>query len=150
MGGYLPAGREVQSFTYIVDASKIREMAQAVGDSNPIYFDRVSAQNKDYKDVIAPLTFGLAIKRWGSDLDWATTCAKLGIDPLRVLHGEQEFIYYGEINPGDVITVREKVVAVEEKAKIVLVMLECEYKNQHGERVLTSRQTFVERKKGDS
>ncbi len=149
MGRNIAVGQEIQSFTYKVDASKIREMAQALGDHNPLYLDSAVAQKNGYKDIIAPLTFGLAIKRWGSGVNWETTCKILDMDPLRVLHGEQEFSYYGPINPGDEITAHEKVIAVQDKAKMTLVILECEFKDQNGSQVLIARQTLVERKKGD-
>jgi acyl dehydratase len=63
-----------------------------------------------------------------------------------VLHGEQEYQYFGEINQGDEITACTVIAGYEEKKKMFLFILETEYSNQRGEKVMKCRKTLVERK----
>jgi acyl dehydratase len=68
-----------------------------------------------------------------------------------VLHGEEEYEYYREIYPGDVITGTPKVVKMEEKtsksgSKMDMISLEILYTNQNGEKVAKARSLLVERK----
>ena len=46
---------------YEVGREKIREFAEAVGDSNPAYVDPEAAKALGYSDVIAPPTFVFSI-----------------------------------------------------------------------------------------
>ena len=75
----------------------------------------------------------------------------LGTDFLSVLHGEEEYEYYREIYPGDVITGTPKVTKMEEKtsksgSKMDMITLEVLYTNQKGEKVAKARSLLVERK----
>jgi len=75
----------------------------------------------------------------------------LKINFFMVLHGEEEYEYYKEIYPGDVITGKPKVVKMEEKtsksgSKMDMVTVEVVYVNQNNEKVARSRSLLVERK----
>jgi acyl dehydratase len=140
-------GQEIQSFTNTVASCKIREMATAIGDPNPIYFDSNKAKASGYKDLVAPPTFGLPLKRWGSEgLEHSVYASMLDVDPFLMMHGEQEFIYYGEINPGDEITGIERVTDIQEKSKLFVIVTDTDFYNQDGNHVLTSRFTIIEKK----
>lgn len=139
------AGQELASFSFTVERGKIREVVRSIGDPNPVYTDPDFARSEGYRDVIAPPTFGIVIDLWGGS-DFAAMCSTLEMDPVKVLHGEQEYRYYGEINPGDVITAKQRLAGLAEKKSMCLFVLETEYENQRGEKVLVSRNTVIERK----
>jgi len=70
---------------------------------------------------------------------------------MMVLHGEEEYEYYQQIYPGDVITGVPKVVKMEEKtsksgAKMDMITMEILYTNQTGKNVAKARTLVVERK----
>lgn len=138
-------GRKLPSFSFRVEQGKIKELAQAIGDDNPVYYSREKALEEGYRDVIAPPTYGTVIDHWGEN-DFTEMCALLEMNPVMVLHGEQEYHYWGEINQGDEITASTVIAGYEEKPKMFLFVLETEYYNQRGEKVILCRKTLVERK----
>ncbi|ADY55451.1 MaoC domain protein dehydratase [Syntrophobotulus glycolicus DSM 8271] len=141
-------GKATVAVSYEVERGKIKEFATALGDSNPVYFSREEARKQGYRDIIAAPTFGLPVKRWGSGVsDYGEYCKMLDIDPQMVVHGEQEFLYFGEINPGDVLTGQEYLTDLIEKDTMYLLVCETKFYNQDGAHVLTSRFTQIERKR---
>ena len=83
---------------YEVSRTKIREFAVAIGDRNPLYFDRVAAVQAGYRDVLAPPTFAIVISQPAAKA--ATFDPELGIDYSRVVHGAQRFIYRRPVTGG--------------------------------------------------
>ena len=76
----------------------------------------------------------------------------LGINLIRLLHGEEEYNYLGAIHPGDIMTGKSKVVEMYNKEKkdkpgkfMEFTVIETEIRNQRGELVIKSRSTLVER-----
>jgi acyl dehydratase len=124
--------------TMRIELGKIREFAKAVKDDNPTY--RGDAP-------IAPPTFLMTIAHWIGDLGQARSAVKL--DYRRLLHGEQDFEYVKPIRAGDVLTFRSRTKEVFEKqgkrgGKMLFIIGETEYRNQHGEVVAYTRNTAIE------
>ena len=150
-------GMEFPPYTYVVEKGKIAEFAMAVAqkdstsDVNPVYVDPEVAKREGYRDVIVTPTMQTCFSMWsGGGLGGLIEV--LGIDIARLLHGEEEYEYYGEINPGDVMTGKTKVVQMYDKEKknqpgkyMEFTVMETEIRNQRGELVLKSRTTTVER-----
>ncbi len=141
-------GMELPGYSFVVERGKIREFVQAIGDPNPVYREKEAAVKEGYRDVIAPPTFGICIDMWGGP-GFEELCKGLELNPLMVLHGEQEYEYFQEINPGDEITARPKLARVFQKegrsGKMNIIILETTYFNQRNEKVLLGRATIVER-----
>lgn len=142
-------GKEYAPIVWEVERGKIREMAKAIGDPNPIYLDRDAAIKEGYKDTPVPPTFLTVPLMWNSSMPEVINDLKINF--LMVLHGEEQYEYYQEIYPGDTITAVPKVLNVEEKTsktgrKMDMVTLEFLYKNQRGENVARARSLLVERK----
>lgn len=141
-------GWESPPFTWEVERGKIRELVQAIGDKNPIYLDREAAKREGYADTPAPPTFVTVPMMWTGIL--IRVIKELRINFSRVLHGEEGYEYYREIYPGDVLTGKIRVVAVDEKTgkagAMDLVRLETLYTNQHNETVIRASTLIVERK----
>ena len=150
-------GMEFPPYTYVVEKGKIAEFAMAVAQKdsqaevNPVYVDSEAAKKEGYKDVIVTPTMQTCFALWaGGGL--MRVIQALGIDLGRLLHGEEEYEYYGEINPGDVVTGKSKVVQMYDKEKknqpgkfMEFTVMETEIRNQRGELVIKSRSTMVER-----
>ena len=142
-------GKEYAPVTWEVERGKIRELAKAIGDPNPIYMDKDAAISQGYKDCPAPTTFLTIPMMWSSSMPVLIT--DLAINFMMVLHGEEQYEYYQEIYPGDVITATPKVAAIEEKTsksgkKMDMVTIEGLYTNQRGEKVAKATSLLVERK----
>ena len=151
MADHAKIGKEYPPIVWEVERGKIRELALAIGDMNPIYHDREAAVREGYLDTPVPPTFLTVPMMWSSSMPMLIQ--DLEIDYMMVLHGEEEYEYYRDIYPGDTITGRPKVVSVEEKAgraggTMDLVTVEILYANQRGERVARARTLMVERKQG--
>lgn len=149
MADHSKVGKEYAPIVWEVERGKIRELAKAVGDPNPIFQDREAAIREGYKDTPAPATFLTVPMMWSTSMPFVIT--DLAINFMMVLHGEEEYEYYQEIYPGDVITATPKIAAIEEKTsksgrKMDMVTVELLYTNQRGEKVAKARSLLVERK----
>ena len=96
-------GHSFPPFTIEVERGKIHELALAIGDENPIYHDRNIAQTMGYRDVPLPPTAPTIFSFWGNTQLWQQL-ASVGINVMRVLHGEEEYEYLSPIYPNDTIT----------------------------------------------
>lgn len=137
-------GLEFATYSYTVERGKIKEFAQAIGDDNSIYFSVEAAKSAGFRDVPIPPTFATAIDMWAGP-DFEQLIAALEINPLKVLHGEMQYTYVGDICAGDTIHCNSKVIEVYEKRKMNLFTIETKYKNQHDELVLIARSVVIER-----
>jgi acyl dehydratase len=141
-------GKEFPAFTWEVERGKIRELATAIGDDNPIYVDSEAAVKEGYEDVVAPPTFITAVNFW-SEIGKRVNAAA-GINFSRVLHGGETYEYFKEIYPGDVLKGVTKIVSIETKpgksGDMEIITRETLYTNQKDELVLKATTVAVERK----
>ena len=142
-------GREYPPITWEVERGKIREFAKAIGDLNPIYHDKEAAVKEGYKDCPVPPTFLTVPMMWSDKM--SAVINDLKINFMMVLHGEEEYEYYRQIYPGDVITGTLSVADIEEKetrsgSRMDMITLEVLYKNRKGENVAKAKTLMVERK----
>ncbi|MEJ8545155.1 FAS1-like dehydratase domain-containing protein [Brevibacillus borstelensis] len=125
-------GMRLEPFSFAIEAGKIREFAQALGETDP---DCLSGKR-------VPPTFATVIDFWGSKTPLEEA---LQLNMAKVLHAGQEYEYVGAIAVGDQITCYGEVIDVYAKAGMNFVVVESKYENQHGELVLISRSTIIER-----
>ncbi|HNU73793.1 MAG: hypothetical protein BWZ01_03183 [Deltaproteobacteria bacterium ADurb.BinA179] len=142
-------GKTYDPIVWEVERGKIREMAKAIGDPNPIYLDKEAAIREGYRDTPVPPTFLTVPMMWSSSMPVLINDLKINF--MMVLHGEEEYEYYRDIYPGDTITGIPKVVSVEEKTskagkKMDMITVEILYRNQNNEDVARARTLLVERK----
>lgn len=131
------------AFTYQIESGKIREFVLAVGDDNPLYVDRNTAMAAGYRDIPIPPTFATVIDMWaGANFD--ELVSRLQLNPLKVLHGEQQYTYIEPICAGDVLYGKTHVTAVTEKANMKLITLETTYVNQNQHAVLIATSVVIE------
>ena len=141
-------GQNFPPFTIEVERGKIRELALAIGDDNPIYQSKEAAQAEGYSDVplypTAPTMFAL----WGNR-KMVDQLADLGINLMRVLHAEEGYEYLGPIYPGDKLTGEMKLVDAKSRqtprGPMDFLVIEIDYTNQHGELVLKAREALIVR-----
>lgn len=142
-------GLEFAKFSMEVERGKIKELVNAIGDTNPIYVDPEAAKAAGFRDVTIPPTFMEVLDMWSGAFDFEVQCEKLGMNPIKVLHGEQEFEYLGDIYPGDRISGAVRVTDVQVRngssGGMNIFKLETRYTNQHGELVIISRSSVIER-----
>ncbi|MFE1949122.1 MULTISPECIES: MaoC family dehydratase N-terminal domain-containing protein [Streptomyces] len=128
---------------YEVGREKIREFAEAVGDTNPAYVDREAAQALGHADVIAPPTFVFAItfKAAGE----VVHDPELGLDYSRVVHGDQKFAYTRPVRAGDRLSVTSTIEGIKSLAGNDIVDVRGEVHDEAGEHVVTAWTKLVSR-----
>ncbi|WP_051331224.1 MaoC family dehydratase N-terminal domain-containing protein [Aneurinibacillus terranovensis] len=136
-------GYRFTPYTGEVERGKIRELALAIGDENPVYTDKDYAKSQGLEDVTVPPTFSEAIDMWAGPT-FEKLMEELGIDPKKLLHGEQEYEYFQPIFPGDKLSAETIVTDVKTKRNgMALYTLETTYKNQHDQVAMTARMVLV-------
>ena len=141
-------GKSFEPFTFEVDRSKIRELVQALGDDNSIFIDAEAAQATGLPGIVASPTFPTLFKMWGEGRSLPHIKTMVG-DPLRLLHVEEAYEYFGLIRPGDVITGQTRVVSIDEKkgrsSRLDIIKFQTDYRNQRSELVVVAHTTAVVR-----
>ncbi|MEU1791042.1 MaoC family dehydratase N-terminal domain-containing protein [Streptomyces sparsogenes] len=129
---------------YEVGREKIREFAEAIGDTNPVYVDPEAARALDHPDVIAPPTFVFAItfKAAGEQV---IKDPQLGLDFSRVVHGDQKFVYTRPVRAGDRLTVTSTIDSIKSLAGNEVLSVRGEVHDENGEHVVTAHTTLVAR-----
>ena len=154
-----------------VEASHIMMFARSVGDPNPIYYDEEHAAGTEPGRVIAPPTFAQASAQFDPDYFLRPKIGEpwfgSGRNPTGIvrepgsgggggggggLHAEQHFEYHRHIGPGDILTATTKPGETWEKqskraGKLVFTESITEYRDQHGELVITARGVGVRTEK---
>jgi len=134
-------GKEFDSFTYEVERCKIKELCKAVGDSNPIFFDKEEAKKNGYKDIPAPLTFGTVMNFWGYPEIW-DRMKEIGVNIQRLLHASEEYEYLQPIYPGDIITGKVMVEGMRSSSMMEVVTFKSTY-TRNNETVFIARMKIV-------
>ena len=117
---------------YEVSRVKIAEFATAIGDPSPLYRDHAAAHAAGHPDVIAPPTFAIVLNT--PNIEHAMHEPELGINPTRVVHGEQRFEYTRPIRAADLLTATTTISDIRETAGNVLVSFTTHITTARGER----------------
>lgn len=128
---------------YEVGREKIREFAEAVGDSNPVYVDTEAAKALGYSDVIAPPTFPFLLTYRAADQ--VVNDPELGLDFSRVVHGDQRFSYVRPVRAGDRLTVTCTIESIKSLAGNDVLSVRGEVRDETGEHVVTAQMMLVSR-----
>ncbi|MEV0884331.1 MaoC family dehydratase N-terminal domain-containing protein [Streptomyces microflavus] len=128
---------------YEVGREKIREFAEAVGDSHPAYVDVEAARALGHPDVIAPPTFVFSITYRAAGQ--VVQDPQLGLDYSRVVHGDQKFSYVRPVRAGDRLTVTSTIEAIKSLAGNDIVDIRGDVHDEAGELVVTALTKLVAR-----
>ena len=123
-------GKTYSPFTYDVGLEKIREYANAVGESNPVHHDRAAAQDAGFRDVVAPPMFAVVYS--AGAMGPAVLDPEIGINLMMMLHGSQEFVWGEPVCAGDAITTRVEVKDIREQDGRQFFVFESVSTNQDG------------------
>jgi hypothetical protein len=141
-----------------VEAGHIMLFARAVGDANQIYYDDDYAKATDVGSIIAPPTFVQASAQFDPDNRLRPKIGEpwfgSGKEPSGVqpgsggggtgLHAEQHYEYHRNPKPGDILTATSRPGQTWERqgrrsGKLIFTETITEYRDQHGELVVTAR-----------
>ncbi len=147
-------GRTYGPFEYTVGLEKMREFSSVIGggspgigtlsvpsDLNPVLHDEQAAKATPYGEVIAFPTFAVTFAI--APFSAAITDPALGINVLKLVHGEQEFEWFAPMKSGDRITTTGKIGQLFTKAGMDFLVVETDSVNQRGEKVVHGTWTAV-------
>jgi acyl dehydratase len=138
-----PVGKKFAPFEYEVGREKIREYANAVGETNPIYFDRGAAREAGFRDVAAPPMFAVVYS--AGSVGPPIFDPEIGIDFMRMVHGGQEFVWGEPVCAGDTVTTTTTFKDFSEKDGRKFYVFESVSKNQDGAEVVRGTWTNIVR-----
>lgn len=128
---------------YEVGREKIREFAEAVGDTHAAYVDVEAARALGHADVIAPPTFVFSITyRAAGEV---VQDPQLGLDYSRVVHGDQKFSYVRPVRAGDRLTVTSTIEGIKSLAGNDILDVRGDVHDEAGELVVTTLMKLVAR-----
>ncbi|MFI1222891.1 MULTISPECIES: MaoC family dehydratase N-terminal domain-containing protein [unclassified Streptomyces] len=128
---------------YEVGREKIREFAEAVGDTHPAYVDAEAARALGHADVIAPPTFVFSITYRAAGA--VVQDPQLGLDFSRVVHGDQKFSYVRPVRAGDRLTVTSTIEGIKSLAGNDILDVRGDVHDEAGELVVTTLMKLVAR-----
>ena len=136
-------GKSYPSFEYEVGKEKIAEYARAVGEENPVYYDRAAAKEAGFRDVVAPPMFAV-IYSWGAVAHPAVD-PEVDLNFAMLVHGGQEFEWGEPVCSGDLISTEASVKDVSEKGGMGFYVFETVSLNQEGAEVARGTWTNIVR-----
>lgn len=141
-------GRDLGRVSFPIERSKLRELARALHDEDPVWHDEKAARAAGFDGVPTPPTATVLAAHWtaGGLVGWALG---LGMDVRRLLHGEAVWTYEQPVRLGDELTASTVVVDATRRegrrgGSMTLVRVETTFRNQRGQLVARLRDTMIE------
>jgi acyl dehydratase len=139
-------GSSMEPFVVEVEKGAIRQFADAIGDSNPLYRDEAYALRHGYTGIVAPPTFPASF-RPRTRQPWLVP-----LEEGRILAGEQVFSYERPVVAGDVLTCRFRFADLKEKhgrsGKLEFIVQELTAHDATGALVVTNTRVVIYRSPG--
>jgi acyl dehydratase len=137
------AGKTYEPKTYAVGREKVREYANAVGETNPVHLDVEAARAAGYDDVVAPPMFAVVYS--APAMAPAVLDPEIGMNLAMMVHGGQEFEWGKPVVAGDEITTTASVKDISERDGKGFYVFETVSTNQDGDTVATGTWTNIVR-----
>jgi acyl dehydratase len=129
--------------TYLVGREKVREFARAVRADSPVSLDVAAARAAGYQDLVAPVTFPIALAMKAAEA--VIMDPELGLDYSAVVHGEQGFSFARPLVAGDELEVVVTIENIRSAAGNDMITVRADAATLDGERVVTATMLLVAR-----
>lgn len=136
-------GKSYPPALYAVGREKIREYANAVGETNPLHLDLEAARAAGHADVVAPPMF--AVVYAGPSVAPAIFDPEVGINFAMMVHGSQAFRWGPLVVAGDEISTTTSVKDIADRGGMAFYVFESESRNQRDEIVCVATWTNIVR-----
>jgi len=136
-------GKEYPPVSYEVGREKIREFANAVGETNPVHHEPEAARAAGFRGVVAPPMFCVVYS--APVMAPAVLDPEVGINLMAMVHGGQEFVWGEPVCAGDEITTRAKVLDISERDGRGYYVFESVSTNQDGAETVRGTWTNIVR-----
>jgi acyl dehydratase len=136
-------------WTFPVERGKLRELALALGEPDPVWFDAGAATVEGFDGVPLLPTATVVGDLWRDGGFFVANVAAAGLDTSRVLHGEVTWRYLRPVGVGDELTATCRVTSVDLKegrrgGTMKRVGIQTEYVNQRGEPAVVRDDVLIE------
>lgn len=138
-------GREYEPVVHVVSTDDVIDYAWAIGARNLSYFNYNGAFAYNHESVVgmAPPSYAVTYELplleqvWSDpELHGSEDEAKKNV--LMLVHGDQNMKFYKPIRPGDKLTYRTKIAAIEDKGSGELLRINVLTTNGNGDKVVES------------
>ena len=136
-------GKRYPEFEYEVGREKIREYANAVGETTPVHHDREAARAAGFRDVVAPPMFCVVYS--APAMGPAIFDPEVGMNFALMVHGGQEFRWGPLVVAGDEIRTTVTVKSIEQRGDKGFYVFESVSRNQCDETVCVGTWTNIVR-----
>jgi acyl dehydratase len=136
-------GKTWTGFTYEVGLEKIREYANAIGESGAVHHSREAARDAGFRDVVAPPMFVVVYS--AGAMGPVMFDPDVGMDFTRMLHGSQEFVWGEPVCAGDSVTTDVEWKDLSEKGDKQFFVFESVSRNGDGAEVARGTWTNIVR-----
>jgi acyl dehydratase len=136
-------GKQWPAVEYEVGREKIREYANAVGETNPVYHDPEAAREAGYRNVVAPPMFCVVYS--APAVGPGVVDPEVGINLAAMVHGSQVFEWGEPVCAGDLITTQATLADLSEKTGMTFYVFESESVNQDGQPTVKGTWTNIVR-----
>lgn len=150
-------GRRYGPYTFHVGLQHIRDFVAATGGgvpghvfssspperAHPLVWDEAAAKAGPHGGIVAPPVFATTFAME----PFARACSdpELGVNLVRLLHGEQELELLEPLRPGDVLTTHGEITRIQERGSLEFVEVTSTTTNQHGRVVVRGVWTAIVR-----
>lgn len=132
----------VDAFVITISSEHIATFAKAIGEHDPVFYSREEARTRGFQNIPIPPTYPFYLEAIGIP-HFDSLCEAHGIEPLWLVHAEQEYKYYGDVFADDVITCTPTILFDWIRETEQRCVVEIDYHNQAGVRLISSRSTFL-------
>ena len=136
-------GKSYPPVTDEVGREKIREYANAVGETNPVYHDPAAAREAGYRNVVAPPMFCVVYS--APAVGPGVVDPEVGINLAAMVHGSQVFEWGEPVCAGDLITTQATLADLSERTGMTFYVFESESVNQDGQPTVKGTWTNIVR-----
>jgi acyl dehydratase len=136
-------GKQWPAVEYEVGREKIREYANAVGETNPIHHDPDAARDAGFRGVVAPPMFCVVYS--APAVGPAVIDPEVGINLAAMVHGGQVFEWGEPVCAGDLVTTTATLADLRERNGMTFYEFESASTNQDGEQTVKGRWTNIVR-----
>ncbi len=139
-----------------VGQGSIRLFAMAVGDLNPLYVDLQAASRGPYGGVVAPPTLVCETTSYyrGQVDDEGGFTDRPRLPPGQPIRAGNAYVFHRPLRPDDVMTARWMIREAYEKTgrsgRLLFVVCDITYTNQHGELLAENHETLAYRLPSDT
>ncbi|MHB8416730.1 MAG: FAS1-like dehydratase domain-containing protein [Myxococcales bacterium] len=123
-----------------IERGAIRRFAEALGETNPIYFDPEAARAQGYRDLVAPLAFPFSLRS-------SLTLRDVAEPNRTVLSSDQQVESFEPICAGDRILVSSRIAELTQRpgntGPLEFVVVEDEGRTEEGRLAYRTRRTLI-------